>query len=373
VVAKVVVLQVIARMNLGGTSKYILKLSKELEAIGIKSPIATGYVQNGEIEDPDLKKVKPIRIKHLGRKISPINDLKAMTELRKVILQIRPDIIHTHTFKAGFIARIQRNKIEEILGKKIKFIHTFHGHLFDDPQFKGFKALAISVIEKSLSKKSDQLITVGENVKKDLESRGIKGKTKTISIPPAVIPLKLLSKESALKKFKVRDKNRIRVLWLARVTGVKNPQRVIEIAKKLPEIEFYMAGGGDLLERVKKQSLSNLKVLGWQDAKSILPIADIFLSTSENEGMPIALIEAQLAAIPVVATNVGSVPEVILHDKSGFICSKSNDELIASIKKIAEIKTIRAKFGNAGRIHALKHFSEKNLISSHKKIYLKLK
>ncbi len=368
-----VVLQVIARMNLGGTSKYILKLSKELEAIGIKSPIVTGYVQNGEIEDPDLIKINPIRIKHLGRKISVINDLKAMIELPKVILQVQPDIVHTHTFKAGFIARIQRNKIEEILGKKIKFIHTFHGHLFDDPEFKGFKALLIKSIEKRLSKNSDQLITVGEIVKKNLDTKGIHARNKIISISPAVTPLKLENKKSALKKYGVKDKKRVRVLWLARVTGVKNPQRVIEIAKKLPEIEFYMAGGGDLLERVKKQSLSNLKVLGWQDARSILPIADIFLSTSENEGMPIALIEAQLAAIPVVATKVGSVPEVILHNKSGFICSKSNDELIAAIKKLAESKTIRAKFGEAGRIHALKHFSEKNLISSHEKLYLKLK
>ena len=368
-----VVLQVIARMNLGGTSKYILKLSNELEAIGIKSPIATGYVQGGEIEDPDLKKIKPIRIKHLGRKISPINDLKAMIELRKVILQVRPDVIHTHTFKAGFITRVQRNKIEEELGKKIGFLHTFHGHLFDDPQFSGLKALVISVIEKSLSKKSDQLITVGENVKKDLESRGIKGKKKTISIPPAVTPLKLLSKKSTLKRLRVQDKKRIRVLWLARVTGVKNPQRVIEIAKKLPEIDFYMAGGGDLLERMKKQAPRNLKVLGWQDAKSILPIADIFLSTSENEGMPIALIEAQLAAIPVVATNVGSVSEVILHNKSGIICRKSNDELVAAIKKLAQSKSLRSKFGKAGRVYALKSFSEKNLISTHKKLYLKLK
>ena len=372
-VAKVVVLQVIARMNLGGTSKYILKLSNELEAIGIKSPIATGYVQGGEIEDPNLKKIKPIRIKHLGRKISPINDLKAMIELRKVILQVRPDIVHTHTFKAGFITRVQRNKIEEELGKKISFLHTFHGHLFDDPQFSGLKALVISAIEKSLSKKSDHLITVGENVKKDLESRGIKGKKKTISIPPAVTPLKLLSKESTLKRLRVQDKKRIRVLWLARVTGVKNPQRVIEIAMKLPEIDFYLAGGGDLLERIKTEAPKNLKVLGWQDAKSVFPIADIFLSTSENEGMPIALIEAQLAAIPIVATSVGSVPEVVLHNKSGIICSKSNDELIAAIKKLTQSKALRSKFGKAGRVHALKSFSEKNLISSHKKLYLKLK
>jgi glycosyltransferase involved in cell wall biosynthesis len=371
VVAKVVVLQVIARMNLGGTSKYILKLSKELEVIGIKSPIATGYVQNGEIEDPDLKKIKPIRIRHLGRKILPINDLKAMTELRKVILQVRPDIVHTHTFKAGFIVRIQRNKIEEILGKKIKFIHTFHGHLFDDPEFKGFKALVISSIERYLSRKSDQLITVGENVKRDLVSRGIKGEKKTISIPPAVMPLKLLSKESALKKFRVQDKKRIRVLWMARVTGVKNPLRLISIANSLPNIDFYMAGGGDLLQEVKANAPKNLKVLGWQEAKNILPIADIFLSTSENEGIPIAMIEAQLAGIPIVATDVGSVPEVVLDNKTGILCNRTEKQLIEGIRKISEDKKFRSVLSRNARSIALKSFSTTKFINAHREIYSK--
>jgi glycosyltransferase involved in cell wall biosynthesis len=370
---ELVVLQVIARLNLGGTAKYLITLNDGLNKAGIKSIVATGYVQTGEIEDPEIKKLKPIRVKNLGRKISLINDLKAAKEIRKVILKINPDVIHTHTFKAGLLVRVQRNRIEASLGKKLKFVHTFHGHLFDDPEFKGFKAIAIKSIEKRLSKRSDQLITVGGIVKSDLDSKGIYGKYKTISIPPAVTPLKLLSKNSALKKYGVKDKNRVRVLWLARVTGVKNPQRVIEIAKRLPEIDFYLAGGGDLLEIMKKQAPRNLKVLGWQGAKSILPIADIFLSTSENEGMPIALIEAQLAAIPVVATNVGSVPEVILHNKSGLICSKSNDELVSAIKKLAQSKLLRSKFGKAGRVHALKSFSEKNLISAHKKLYLKLK
>jgi len=368
-----VVLHIIARLNLGGTAKYLITLNDGLNKAGIKSLIATGNVQTGEIEDPGVKKLKPIRIKNLGRKISLINDLRAAKEVREVILRIKPDIVHTHTFKAGLLVRAQRNRIEESLGEKIKFVHTFHGHLFDDPQFKGFKAIMISAIEKSLSKKSDQLITVGENVKRDLDSRGIKGKKKTISMPPAVIPLKLLSKESALKKYRVQDKKRFRVLWLARVTGVKDPHKVIAIAQFLPEFDFYMAGGGDLLERIKKQAPKNLRVLGWQDAKSILPIADIFLSTSENEGMPIALIEAQLSAIPVVATNVGSVPEVVLQNKSGIICSKLNDDLMVAIKKLAQSKSLRSKFGRTGRSHALKSFSEKNLISAHKKLYLKLK
>jgi len=369
---ELLVLQVIARLNLGGTAKYLITLNDGLNKAGIKSLVAAGFVQENEIEDPGTKKLKSIRIKNLGRKISPVNDLKAAREIREVLFKIRPDIVHTHTFKAGLLARAQRNRIEEGLGKKIKFVHTFHGHLFDDPEFKGFKALLIKSIEKSLSKRSDQLITVGEIVKSDLDSKGIYGKNKTISIPPAVKPLKLQNKKSALRQYGVKDKKRVRVLWLARVTGVKSPQRVIDIANKLPEIDFYLAGGGDLLERVKQQAPINLRVLGWQDAKSILPIADIFLSTSENEGMPIALIEAQLAAIPVVATNVGSISEVILHNKSGIICSKSNDDLIAAIKKLAQSKSLRSKLGKAGRVHALKSFSEKNLIFAHKKLYLKL-
>ena len=368
-----VVLHIIARLNLGGTAKYLISLNEGLNKVGITSLVATGFVEGSEIEDPDVKKLKPIRINHLGRKISLINDLRAASELRKVILQVQSDVIHTHTFKAGLLVRAQRNKIEEQLGRKITFIHTFHGHLFDDPEFSWFKKFMIKGIEKRLSKRSDQIISVGEKVKRYLDKQGIKAVHKTVSIPPAVNSLKLVSKNQALKKYKVKDKEKVRVLWLARVTAVKNPQKVVEIAKDLPEIDFYLAGGGNLLEKIKVLAPSNLKVLGWQDAKSILPIADIFLSTSENEGMPIALIEAQLASIPVVATNVGSVSEVILHNKSGFICSKSNDELITAIKKLAESKTLRAKFGKAGRASALKGFSDKNLIAAHKKVYLKLK
>jgi glycosyltransferase involved in cell wall biosynthesis len=364
---------VIARLNLGGTAKYLLTLNTGLNKSGIKSLIATGYVQEGEIEDPGVSGLKPFRVKNLGRKILLVNDLKAAKQLRRIILETAPDLIHTHTFKAGLLVRAQRNRIENDLGKKIKFVHTYHGHLFDDPEFKGIKSIMVKMIEKRLSKSSDQLITVGEKVKADLDSRNIRAKRKTVSIQPSVKPLKLISKNVALKKYKVKDAKSIRVLWLARVTGVKNPQRAVEIAQLMPQIDFYLAGGGDLIEKIKNQAPSNLKVLGWQDAKSILPIADIFLSTSENEGMPIALIEAQLAGIPVVATNVGSVSEVVINNKTGFVCSKSNAELVKAISKLAERKSLRTKFGANGKAHALKMFSEKQLISAHKELYLKLK
>ena len=367
-----IVLQVIARLNLGGTAKYLIALNSGLNKSGIRSLVATGYVQKTEIEDPDVSALKPIRVKNLGRKISLVNDFKAAAQLRKVILDTTPDVIHTHTFKAGLLVRMQRNKIEKESGKRIKFVHTYHGHLFDDPQFRGIKSIVIKLVERKLSKKSDQLITVGEAVKADLNNMNIYGKKKTISIPPAVKPLKLTNKDSLMKKFRVKDKKRVRVLWLARVTAVKNPKRLVDIAKAVPEIDFYMAGGGDLLESISKQAPNNLKVLGWQDARSILPIADVFLSTSENEGMPIALIEAQLASIPVVATNVGSVSAVILNNKTGLLCSKSNTELIEAINKLAQNKSLRSKFGKSGKANSLKLFSERKLISAHKNLYLKL-
>lgn len=364
------VLQVIARVNLGGTAKYLFTLSEQLPKMGIKTIIATGDVQSDEIEDPGLKKVGFTRVKHLGRKIDPLQDIKAAINLRKIIIDLQPDIINTHTFKAGLLVRIQRNKLEQLLGKRVKFIHTFHGHLFDDPQFKGPKAFFIAIIERYLANKSDQLVTVGEIVKEDLQKRGIKGKSKTISIPPAVSPLKLKSKKSSLTKYKVKNTNRVRVVWLARVTGVKNPMRAVRIARQLPELDFYLAGGGDLLSEVKKSAPSNMRVLGWQQASELLPIADLVLSTSENEGMPIALIESQLASLPVVATNVGSVSEVVINDKTGITCHKNDNELIAAVKKLAASKKLRAKYGSAGTSNALKVFSDNNFANAHKKLYL---
>lgn len=364
------VLQVIARVNLGGTAKYLFTLSEQLPKLGIKTVIATGDVQTGEIEDPGLKKVDYIKIPNLGRKLDLKNDLKAFFNLRKKIVNLNPDIIHTHTFKAGLLVRLQRNKIEKLLGRKIEFIHTFHGHLFDDPQFKGIKARIISIIEKYLAKKSDQLVTVGINVKKDLENHRIRSKSKTISIPPAVLPLKLKSKKTALKKYKIKNLSRVRVLWIARVTGVKNPMRAVRVATALPEIDFYLAGGGDLLNAVKKVVPKNMKVLGWQKASDILSIADLVLSTSENEGMPIALIESQLAGIAVIATNVGSVGEVVINNETGIICDKNDDQLIKAVKKLAGDKKLRLKYGSAGRSNALKVFSVKNFSNTHKKLYL---
>ena len=132
------VLHVIARLNVGGTSRYITQLIHELPTHGIETFIATGFVQGAEIEDPSAHSIDLIRIKSMGRSFNPIKDHLARRQLDKTIAQIKPDIIHTHTFKAGYLIRMRK--------QQIPVVHTFHGHLLDDPEFSGLKSKIIIAI-----------------------------------------------------------------------------------------------------------------------------------------------------------------------------------------------------------------------------------
>jgi glycosyltransferase involved in cell wall biosynthesis len=357
------VLHVIARLNVGGTARYITRLAEELPKHKIQTFIATGFVQGSEAEDPSAKKLKVIRIPSLGRQINPIKDLFAFKQLLEIIRKVKPDILHTHTFKAGYIGRIKTKEINRAAGKQVKFVHTFHGHLFDDPEFSGLKSLIITSFERRFAMRTDAIVTVGAQVAKELLEREIGQPEQFTNIPPGVEPLKIP---------KAKPRTKITIGWIARVTGVKNPLRALEIAKLFPDAQFLIAGGGDMLDQVKTHAPRNTKVLGWTDASKLFAASDIILSTSENEGMPIALIEAQLASKPVVATNVGGVSEVVLNNKSGFVTRKNTEDLAKALEKLITSKTLRTAQGKAAKAHATKAFSVEKMIHAHISLYKKL-
>jgi glycosyltransferase involved in cell wall biosynthesis len=357
------VLHVIARLNVGGTARYITRLAEELPKHKIETFVATGFVQGSEQEDPSAKNLKVIRIPSLGRQINPIKDHFAFKQLLKVVNEVKPDIVHTHTFKAGYIGRIKTREINKAAGKQVKFVHTFHGHLFDDPEFSGLKSLIITSFERRFAMRTDAIITVGAQVAKELLEREIGQPEQFTNIPPGV---------EALKLPKAKPRTKITIGWIARVTGVKNPLRALEIAKLFPDAQFLIAGGGDLLDQVKAHAPKNTKVLGWTDAAKLFAASDIILSTSENEGMPIALIEAQLASKSVVATNVGGVAEVVLNNKTGFVTKKNTQELAKALEKLIASKALRTAQGKAAKAHATKAFSVENMISAHVSLYKKL-
>jgi glycosyltransferase involved in cell wall biosynthesis len=357
------VLHVIARLNVGGTARYITRLAEELPKHQIETFIATGFVQGSEQEDPSAKNLKVIRIPSLGRQFNPIKDHFAFKQLLKVVKEVKPDVLHTHTFKAGYIGRMKTREINKVAGKQVKFVHTFHGHLFDDPEFSGIKSSIITSLERRFANCTDAIITVGAQVGKELLERNIGKPKQFTNIPPGVEPLKLP---------KAKPRTKITIGWIARVTGVKNPLRALEIAKLFPGAQFLIAGGGDLLEKVKAQAPKNTKVLGWTDAAKLFAASDIILSTSENEGMPIALIEAHLASKPVVATNVGGVAEVVLNNKTGFVTKKNTQELAKALEKLINSKALRTAQGKAAKAHATKAFSVEKMISAHVSLYKKL-
>ena len=350
------VLHVIARINVGGTARYVSDLVRHIP----DSALATGYVQGNEIEDPVTNELPFVRVHHMGRKISPANDIKAWLELRKIIRDLKPEIVHTHTFKAGLLGRL--------ISGNHKRIHTFHGHLFEDQTFSSFEKFVITHAERSLAKRTDVLISVGERVGVELRTAGIGKHKKWVSIPPGVTPLPKIDKKKARESLGL-EPDALLIGWMARVTGVKNPYLLVEVAKQMPDAKFVMAGGGDLLEDTKRIAPSNVQILGWTDASLFWSAVDIALSTSDNEGMPIALIEAQMAGVPVVATDVGSVSEVILNYSTGIIVARDSTNLTEALKLLTSDSSKISEMHSAADKWALSQFSLNSFIQKHLNLY----
>jgi glycosyltransferase involved in cell wall biosynthesis len=355
------VLHVIARLNVGGTARYITQLANELPKHGIETFVATGFVQGSEVEDPSAQSIDLIRIPSMGRSIRPIKDHLARKQLDKIIAEVKPDIIHSHTFKAGYVIRMKK--------QPVPVIHTFHGHLLDDPEFSGFKSKVIIEVESMLAKKSTKLVTVGRRVADELLEQKIGHRSQFVNIPPGVVAIDVTANAQALKNLNLQDTGAPIVGWIARMTGVKNPMRALEVADALPDTRFVMAGGGDLLEQVRAAAPSNVSIIGWADAADLFGAADIILSTSENEGMPVALIEAQLAGKPVVATDAGSVSEVILNHETGIVTNKNAGSIASAVESLTLDKTTREEMGRLATARAQALCSVDRMIHAHIELY----
>ncbi|MDB0018635.1 glycosyltransferase family 4 protein [bacterium] len=351
-------MQVIARMNVGGTARYVGRIAQTLPERGFDMVLVTGQVQGSEVEDPIVDCLTIQRVEHLGRRIHPLDDVRARHELRKAIRLHNPDLIHTHTFKAGALARS--------LNLDIPVVHTFHGHLFDDPDFSGRKARMIRLIERHLAPRTTRIVTVGEVVGQDLLQRGIGTPDQYISIPPGVDALELPTQYDARQQLGIPTDSLV-VAWVARVTEVKGPERLITLAERFPDTTFLMAGGGNLLEDMRRRAPANLRVLGWMPTADVYAAADIALSTSFNEGMPVSLIEAQLAGLPVVANDVGSVCEVVQNEVTGFV--GTNSDLADNLDALIRSDSLRTSMGSLARDRARENFSPARMLGAHANLY----
>jgi glycosyltransferase involved in cell wall biosynthesis len=353
------VLHVIARFNVGGTARYLDNLLPGL-AEQVDTLLAVGHVQGHEIEDSRLEKIKFVRIEHLGRRISATQDLCSYFELRKIVKKFNPQIIHSHTFKAGILARLMFFRIPKV--------HTFHGHLLGDPEFSKRALQVIVNIERRLAKVTEKLITVGEQVSKDLLQVGVGDLSQYISIPSEGQSLNFLSRQDARTKLNIHKDTRT-VLWMARMAPVKNPSLALEVARLLPNVNFLMAGGGELFIKIKGQAPANVQLLHWVDAADVIPAADVFLSTSLNEGVPYSLLEVLSAGVPVVAVQSGAIAEIIDHGINGLLTSQDPTEIAARLSVYLSNPTVRMAAGQSALDSSASNSKLKKMVPTHVSLY----
>ena len=370
------VMQVIARMNVGGPAILVADLMRNLDSSKFETRLVTGYCDENEADylDEVATDIKSIRVPGFGRSISIRKDLKAFFLLMREIRRFKPDVVHTHTAKAGVVGRIA----SMLSGQKSIRVHTFHGHLLHG-YFGTAKTKLVILIEKLLALFTNQLLAVGKQVQDDLIEAGIGNSKKFAVMPPGLQLANVPTKSEARIELGL-DPDEIFCAFIGRITQIKRPDRFLDVVAKAKtdnvKLNFIVAGAGEKLQycqdRVGSENLS-VTFLGWrEDIEVVLAAADFVILTSDNEGTPLSLIQAGMVGIPVVATNVGSTNEIVVDGQTGFLTDISVDQLSEAVAKLASDNDLRAKMGAAGKEYTLARYGLERLVKDHQDLYLRL-
>jgi glycosyltransferase involved in cell wall biosynthesis len=369
------ILRIIARMNVGGPAVQICNLMNKLDRGLFEQLLVTGYCGEGEKEYLEGEKVdfQIHRIRELGVSINFLRDLVAILKIIKIIYKFKPDIIHTHTAKAGFMGRIAGI----MYPRSIKIIHTFHGHLLYG-YFPKWKTKLIISAEVILGYFTDFLIAVGETVKEELISVGVGNQRKFLVINPGIEEIPRLEKKAWVKKFNLPEDKFI-IAFVGRLTKIKRIDRLVEVIKlakkELNTVHFIIAGGGIEEEYLKRQVEDfHLPVtyVGWiKSLNEITCLADAYILTSDNEGTPISLIQAMIAGIPIISTDVGSVSDVVENGVSGILTKANPEELFQAVKIISTNQEKYRFFSTNSRQIGLSKFSLEKFVEKYSELYTK--
>jgi len=370
------IMRIIARMNMGGPAVQVSGLMRGFNSVDFDQRLYTGFCATDEADYLEVvaTDVKSIRILGLGRHVSFIGDMKAFVALVKSIRDFKPDVIHTHTAKAGFLGRIA----SIISFHQSVRVHTFHGHLLNG-YFGQFKRSLIIIAERILALFTHQLLAVGDKVRQDLLDEGIGNREKFGLMPPGLEIGQLPNKKDSQELFGLSTST-LQCAFVGRVTQIKRPDRFLDVVSEIKKrgiaLDFFIAGDGELLEscreRVAREDLP-VKILGWQsDIERVLAAANIVLLTSDNEGTPLCLIQAGMAGLPVVTTRVGSIPEVVLDGKTGIIISLEVEKIADALERLCSDSELALRMGAAAKEFTLSKFGVKRLVRDHEELYKKL-
>ncbi len=366
------VMRIIARTAVGGPARQVVELMRGLPADRFEQRLYAGSVAAGEADFLELRApdIPVHRVPSLSRRIRPGDDARAIAFLASEMRQFRPHIVHTHTAKAGFTGRLAA-----ILTRAPARVHAFHGHLLHG-YFSPAGTRGVVMAERALARHTDRLISVGTRVRDDLLAAGVGCRGQYVVVPPGTSLGPLPGRIQARQALGVPPAAPV-VAYVGRLTRIKRPDRLLAVAREVtravPGTQVLVCGHGDLATDIESAACNGggaIKVLGWRaDVETIYAAADLVLLTSDNEGMPLSLIEAALAGVPVVATDVGSVAEVVQHEATGLLVGTSNAALTQAVTRLLADPQLRRRMGAHARTWARAQFRPERLVSDVERIY----
>jgi glycosyltransferase involved in cell wall biosynthesis len=374
--AQVKVMQIIARMNVGGPAVIVAELMRGLDKSTFNQVLVTGYCDENEADylDTVATDIKATRIAGLGRSVSLLADLKAFFGLVSLIRKLKPDVIHTHTAKAGVLGRLA----SLFAGRGAVRVHTYHGHLLHG-YFSSSITKVVVLIEKFLAVRTSVLIAIGTKVRDDLVAAGIGRANKYRVFFPGLPAPKPMAKAAAQSALGIGTES-LYITFVGRLTQIKRPDRLLDVAKECKargiDVRFLVAGEGELFEssklRCRRENL-NVSFFGWRnDIDQIFAASDIAILTSDNEGIPLTLIQAAQAGLPIVATNVGSISDIVINESNGYLTGANAVEMADAIEKLVRDAQLRKLMGEAGKARADQYFSLERMLKDHSDLYRSL-
>lgn len=333
------VVRIIARLNIGGPAVHAILLTSRLPSERYASLLVTGAESPEEgnmLQLAEEEGVRPLLIPEMGRELSSLNDPLAFAKLLKLMVREQPSIVHTHTAKAGALGRLAALGIN--LGRALKrsfgrncrpsvrIVHTYHGHVFSG-YFSPAKTRLFLAVERALARYTDVIVAISPRQRDELVHTyriALSEKIRTIPLGLDLAPFANCKSRKGKLREELGLKDGTRLFGVVgRLVPIKRHDlafRALSLLKSSPvysDICFVIVGDGELrpeLERLSRQSgLSDrVRFLGWRrDLESIYADLDCLVLTSDNEGTPVSMIEAMAAGVPVLATAVGGVPDLM--------------------------------------------------------------
>jgi glycosyltransferase involved in cell wall biosynthesis len=381
----IAVLRVIARLNIGGPAIQAISLTALLDERGYRTRLVRGSESADEGTMDDLAErmgVRPTLVASM-RRDPGAGDVRALLELVRIARRDRPDLVHTHAAKGGTLGRVA--VMLAFPRKRPKVVHTFHGHSLTG-YFSSRTARMYTRIERFLARRTDVLIAVSDEVRDDLVGLGV-APLEQFEVVRLGLDLSAFADDSdrEARRAALREQWGVGagdqvVTLVARLVPIKRVDRFLETAALLREragVRFVIVGDGELRDEL--QASEPARALGdrlvWagfrRDVPDVCFASDVVVLTSDNEGTPVSLIEAQAAATPVVSTNVGGVRSVVLDGETGLLADDP-PALSAAVASLLDDPARAQAMATRGREHVLSTFGVERLVDDLDRLYRRL-